>query len=83
MRVFVLILATSLLAFNGLAMAKCFTDESASKECRYPQGDSWCAEQGNGKPYAYSDTCLAAPAGAARLPFFAKRESYTSVREKC
>ena len=82
MRVFVLILATSLSAYNGLAMAKCFPDTSARKDCRYPQGDSWCAEQAKGKPYAYSDTCLAAPAGTASLPSFAKRESYASVRDK-
>lgn len=82
MHVFGLILTTSLLACGGLAMAKCFPDASARNDCRYPKGDSWCAEQSNGKPYAYSDNCLATLSGASSLPSFTKRESYTSVREK-
>ena len=29
-----------------------------SSECRYEIGDSWCAKNGNGKPYAYLTSCL-------------------------
>ncbi len=82
MRVLVLIAVIALLAFDGLAMAKCLPDASTRNECRYPQGDSWCTEHGNGKPYAYSDNCLATPSGTSSLPPFAKRESYSSVRTK-
>ncbi|ADC64188.1 hypothetical protein [Allochromatium vinosum] len=52
-------LALIALAFmHGSAMAKCLPDPSFSDECRYPQGDAWCAEHDTNSPYAYSDQCL-------------------------
>ena len=58
MRIFILALAFGLTCFHGSTLAKCLSQSGEDQECRYPQGDSWCAQHGQGYRYAYSDTCL-------------------------
>lgn len=49
---------------SGTVSAKCLPKPDAHPECRYPAGDSWCAEKDRANPYAYSDQCLAAASSA-------------------
>lgn len=53
----ILLLALLFIFFHGPIQAKCLPDKDIP-QCRYPQGDSWCSEHNEGKPYAYSDSCL-------------------------
>ena len=50
----------ALTVLSGSVSAKCLSKPDANQECRYPAGDSWCAEKDRANPYAYSDQCLAA-----------------------
>lgn len=93
----ILILATLpfFFAFAGLTNAKCLPDDSFS-ECRYPQGDAWCAAHEGGNLYAYSDQCLESSGeiagalpmdrvyqGIIRLPDFAGRDRpYSNYRTR-
>lgn len=43
---------------SSTVAAKCLNRPDVVPECRYPSGDSWCAEQGEGGNYAYLDGCL-------------------------
>lgn len=38
-------------------VAICLSSDRPFPECRYPAGDSWCEENGNGNVYAYHDEC--------------------------
>lgn len=58
MRIYIIALALGVSCIHGSALAKCLSEATDDQECRYPQGDSWCAEHGQGNRYAYSDTCL-------------------------
>lgn len=60
----VLILA---LPLEGVS-AKCLPNSDPAHPCRCFEGDSWCAEQGNGNPYAYSDNCLELSSQALKKP---------------
>jgi hypothetical protein len=42
----------------GIVSAKCLPKSDSTHPCRYVEGDAWCAKNGNGNPYAYSDDCL-------------------------
>lgn len=44
--------------FTDFAFAKCLSNPNQFPECRYPEGDSWCAERSRETPYAYTDKCL-------------------------
>ncbi|BCU06760.1 hypothetical protein Atep_14370 [Allochromatium tepidum] len=57
--------AFALTLLSGLVSAKCLPQPDATPKCRYPAGDSWCAEKDRANPYAYSDQCLAAASSAA------------------
>lgn len=52
--------AFALTLLSGSISAKCLPQPDATPDCRYPAGDSWCAEKDRANPYAYSDQCLAA-----------------------
>ena len=54
-----------LFLLSASVSAKCLPQPDANPECRYPAGDSWCAEKDRANPYAYSDQCLAAASSAA------------------
>ncbi|WP_086014230.1 hypothetical protein [Thiorhodovibrio frisius] len=42
-----------------IAQAKCLPmPDSGPSNCRYPAGDSWCANNDRQNPYAFSDECL-------------------------
>lgn len=58
MRIYIIAFALGVSCINGSALAKCLSEVSDDQECRYPQGDSWCAQHGQGYRYAYSDNCL-------------------------
>ena len=49
----------TLITLSGSISAKCLPTADAYPDCRYPPGDSWCAEKERSNPYAYSDKCLA------------------------
>jgi hypothetical protein len=46
------------------ASALCLEQAIPSDACRYPQGDSWCAESGS-YPFAYRDACISARASSS------------------
>lgn len=52
------ILSIFLTTTCGLVYAKCLLQADSEDQCRFPSGDAWCAEYGNGNSYAYSDECL-------------------------
>ena len=54
--------AVVLTVLSSTVTAKCLSKPDIAPNCRYPQGDAWCAEKDRANPYAYSDQCLA-PAG--------------------
>ncbi len=58
MRFLKTIVIISLPFIVGVASAKCLPNKDKSPECRYEKGDSWCAQNDNKNPYAYSDSCL-------------------------
>ncbi len=58
MRIYIVAFALGISCFHGPALARCLSTSADDQECRYPQGDSWCAQHGQGNRYAYSDTCL-------------------------
>lgn len=50
---------------SSLSQAKCLSNDDEER-CRYPAGDAWCLEHGDGNRYAYHDRCLenyTSPAG--------------------
>lgn len=51
---------------SSTVAAKCLDRPDVSPECRYPQGDVWCAENNQGNPYAYSSKCLSAMTAQAQ-----------------
>jgi len=81
MKIFPYFLMLGLFLGPGVAVAKCLNRPDEVPECRYPQGDSWCAEHETRNPYAYSDACLK-QRQAESLPDLKKYEAYESVRQK-
>lgn len=58
-KLILLSLAMQLSVSSSLSFGACGASESSyDPNCRYPQGDDWCAENDRQKPYAYSDKCL-------------------------
>ena len=55
------------------ADSACLKNPDVAPQCRYPQGDGWCAENSPGEPYAYRDKCMdsSPSAGILSVPCFA------------
>ena len=54
-----LLLSIALISFCNFSYAECRSvKEESHADCRYKEGDLWCAANYRGKPYAYSDKCL-------------------------
>jgi hypothetical protein len=47
-------------SISPLIRADCSSTNDPTHPCRYPQGDSWCRENGK-PPYAYKTKCSASP----------------------